>query len=83
MIEYTEGKSELPEKPILLTFDDGCYNNYIDAFPLSKKDNAKFVFSDVINYSECVNEHEILKKVGKQDLDLGKTAMCRTNKNTE
>ena len=45
--------------------------------------NAKFVFPDVINYSECVNEHEILKKVGKQDLDLGKTAMCRTNKNTE
>lgn len=52
LIEYTEGKSELPEKPILLTFDDGCYNNYIYAFPLSKKYNSKFVFSPIVKETQ-------------------------------
>lgn len=47
LIDYTEGKSELPEKPILLTFDDGAYNNYLYAFPLAKKYNIKFVFSPI------------------------------------
>lgn len=47
LIDYTENKNELPEKPILLTFDDGAYNNYLYAFPLAKKYNAKFVFSPI------------------------------------
>ncbi len=47
LIEYTESKKELPPKPILLTFDDGAYNNYLYAFPLAKKHKAKFVFSPI------------------------------------
>lgn len=47
LIDYTENKKELPEKPILLTFDDGAYNNYLYAFPLAQKYNAKFVFSPI------------------------------------
>ncbi len=47
LINYTENKKELPEKPILLTFDDGAYNNYLYAFPLAQKYNAKFVFSPI------------------------------------
>ena len=42
-----ENKKELPKNPILLTFDDGAYNNYLYAFPLAKKYNAKFVFSPI------------------------------------
>lgn len=52
LIEYTEGKKELPSKPILLTFDDGAYNNYLYAFPLAKKYNAKFVFSPIAKEAE-------------------------------
>ena len=37
LVDYTEGKIELPPKPILLTFDDGAYNNYLYAFPIAKK----------------------------------------------
>lgn len=47
LIDYTENKKELPEKPILLTFDDGAYNNYLYAFPLAQKYNARFVFSPI------------------------------------
>lgn len=52
LIAYTEGKMQLPEKPILLTFDDGAYNNYLYAFPLAKKYNMKFVFSPIVHETE-------------------------------
>lgn len=52
LIDYTEGKKELPKKPILLTFDDGAYNNYLYAFPLAKKYGAKFVFSPIAKEAE-------------------------------
>ena len=35
LIDYTNG-GDLPEKPIMITFDDGYYNNYLYAFPLMK-----------------------------------------------
>lgn len=57
LIDYTEGKSDLPSKPILLTFDDGAYNNYLYAFPLAKKYNSKFVFSPICK--ECERYSEI------------------------
>ena len=61
LIDYTEGKSELPPKPILLTFDDGAYNNYLYAFPLAKKYNMKFVFSPIAaeaeKYSQIKDEN--------------------------
>lgn len=56
LIDYTTGKKDLPQKPILLTFDDGAYNNYLYAFPLAKKYNAKFVFSPIAHETEKFSE---------------------------
>ena len=47
LIAFQEDGKLLPDKPIILTFDDGYENNYKYAFPLLKKHNMKAVFSVV------------------------------------
>lgn len=45
VISYAEGKADLPGKPIVISFDDGYFNNYYYAFPLLEKHNMKAVIS--------------------------------------
>lgn len=45
LIDYVYSGKELPEKPIVLSFDDGYLSNYKYVFPLIKKYNAKIIFS--------------------------------------
>ena len=46
LIAYTQGAA-LPEKPVLLTFDDGYFNNYTYVYPLARAYRAKFVLSPI------------------------------------
>ncbi|QEH66988.1 polysaccharide deacetylase family protein [Cellulosilyticum sp. WCF-2] len=39
LYDYINGVSGLPEKPILITMDDGYLNNYTNAYPIYKKYN--------------------------------------------
>lgn len=44
---------ELPKKPIIITFDDGYYDNYFNAFPILQKLNIKatiFVITDILGH---------------------------------
>ena len=45
LVSYVRGQGELPEKPVMLTFDDGYYNNYLNVFPLLQEYQAKAVIS--------------------------------------
>lgn len=56
LINYVNGAGELPEKPVILTFDDGCYNNYYYILPLLKKYNVKATISIVGSFSEYACE---------------------------
>ncbi len=47
LISYVYSDKELPEKPVILSFDDGCYNNVEYVIPLLSKYNMKAVFSVV------------------------------------
>lgn len=52
LVEYVKGEGMLPEKPIMLTFDDGYYNNYSYLYPLLKKYNMKAVISIIGKYTD-------------------------------
>lgn len=58
LIEYVHNGKELPSKPIVLSFDDGHYNNYYYAFPLIKKYGMKMVISVVGKYSDTFSESD-------------------------
>lgn len=55
------GKMELPNKPILITFDDGYYSNYEYIYPILQKYNSKvsiFIVTDKVG-------KEILEEIQK------------------
>lgn len=52
LIEYVYNDKELPEKPIIITFDDGYYDNLGYAVPLLKEYNMKAVISIVGSYTD-------------------------------
>jgi len=57
LIAYTEGRADLPEKPVVVTFDDGHYNNLTYALPILEALNMKAVISVVGEYTLQYSEH--------------------------
>lgn len=52
VIAFVNGSKKLPDKPLIITFDDGRYNNMLYAFPLLKKYNQKAVINIIGAFSE-------------------------------
>lgn len=52
IIAFAEGRGNLPEKPVMITFDDGHYNNMYYAPDILKRYSAKAVINVVGAFSE-------------------------------
>lgn len=51
LINFTNG-GDLPEKPVLISFDDGYYNNYLYGMEIARRENCKFVVSPIVSVTE-------------------------------
>ena len=59
VIAYVEDESAaLPAKPILITFDDGYYNNYLYVYPLMQKYDMKCVISVIGKFTDILKPEE-------------------------
>lgn len=52
VIAYAEGKGNLPEKPLMITFDDGHYNNLYYGLPILLKHGAKACINVIGKFTE-------------------------------
>ena len=52
VIDYVKGKGELPDKPIIVTFDDGYFNNLHYALPIFERLGLKGVINVVGHYAD-------------------------------
>ena len=56
--DFCEKGTPLPEKPVIITFDDGYYNNYSYAYPILKKYGERAVISVVAQYSDSASHDD-------------------------
>lgn len=56
LLDYVDRGLPLPPKPVMLTFDDGNYNNFTYVYPLAEKYGEKVVIAPVGRYTDLFTE---------------------------
>lgn len=72
--EMFDGKRNIPDKPILITFDDGYRDFYTDVYPIIQKYHVKatvYVISGFIGYKNYMNEDQIMVIAASGLVDIG------------
>lgn len=55
-VMFAEGELELPEKPLVICFDDGYENNYTNAYPILKENGMK---ATIFVIAQRVGDHTV------------------------
>ena len=62
LTDFVHGRASLPEKPVVLTFDDGMYNNLTLAMPLMEQYNMKMMLSVIGEPAQIFTDTEDLSE---------------------
>ena len=72
LVNYFNGK-KLPDKPVIISFDDGLETQYINAFPILKKENMKatfFIFSNAIGHKTFLTWDQV-RELADAGMEIG------------
>lgn len=58
LVDYVYHGGDLPQRCVMLTFDDGCYNNYYYAYPLLGEYQCRAVISPIASATERFTQSE-------------------------
>lgn len=57
LLNYVDQGTPLPEKPVMITFDDGYYNNYLNVFPILREMDMKAVISIIAGETDKYSQN--------------------------
>lgn len=80
--EYLEGSKNLPQNPVILTFDDGYEDFYTDIFPFLHKYHVvatQYLISDFINQPNYMNIEQIKEIRTSGLVEFGSHTMLHPN----
>ncbi len=74
LIDILNGKMKLPQKPVLLSFDDGYRDFYTDVFPILKKYNIKataYIVSGFLDKPNYMFTWQLKQIAGSELIEIG------------
>ena len=77
LFDAVEGRSALPEKPVILTFDDGYTDHYTEAFPLLRAHSMNGSFAIITGFVEGGGDYMSWAQI-KEMADAGMEMMSHT-----